>query len=421
MKPVQISSQTARQIILDAQLLNSQATLKPGKDGLNKIFDHLGYIQIDTINVIERAHNHILWTRLPGYKNQMLHDYQAVDRKVFEYWGHAMSYLPMSDYRYFLAKMKRFKDPSHPWVLNMYKNGKHLLEPVMDRIQAEGPLSSKDFKRPDNQKGGIWWDWKPAKFALEYLFWRGDLMISERRNFQKVYDLTARVLPADINTQLPDERENAEYLIKRALKAMGIVNEKEINSFMQPNAARDSNFKSVNREVITKVLNELLEQGIVTRIQVEASKSNNDCALINVIEKHQDQKKYPKTVYFLSPFDNLIIQRDRVKRLFDFDYTLECYVPEPKRKHGYFVHPILFGDQLVGRIDPRADRKSKNMILNKVTFEDAFEPDDMFYDMFAEKLIEFMKFNRCNTISIKNVRPAKLKSKIKAELHTRLN
>ena len=407
MKPVHIPNKTARHIILNAQLLNGQSKLKFGKEGLDQIFDQLGYIQIDTINVIERAHNHTLWTRLPGYKNIMLHDYQSVDRRVFEYWGHAMSYLPMSDYRYFLPKMKRFEDPSHPWVLNMYKNGKDLLEPVMDRIREEGPLSSKDFKRPDNQKGGTWWDWKPAKFALEYLFWRGDLMISERRNFQKVYDLTERVLPSDINTQLPDEKEVAEYLIKRALKAMGIANEKEINSFMQPNSARDSDFRAVHKKVLTRSICELLEQGIITKVQIESNKSNNDYALTDTIDAYQNYDEIPKAVYFLSPFDNLIIQRDRLNRLFDFDYTIECYLPEPKRVYGYFVHPILFGDRLVGRIDPKADRKSKTFIINAVHFEDTFKPSKDFLKKISSKLKGMAKFNNCNSIKIENIYPQK--------------
>ncbi|HEM48902.1 MAG TPA: winged helix-turn-helix domain-containing protein [Caldithrix sp.] len=416
MTSIQISNETARKLIIKTQSLNGQTKFKSIIEGLDRTFDQLGYIQIDTINVVERAHNHILWTRLPGYKNNLLHDYQTVDRKVFEYWGHAMSYLPMSDYRFFLPKMKRFEDPSHPWVLNMYKNGKQLLKPVMDRIRAEGPLSSKDFSRPENQKTGTWWDWKPAKYALEYLFWRGDLMISERRNFQKIYDLTERVLPSDINTQLPDEKEIAEYLIKRALKAMGVASEKEINSFMQPNSARDSDFRAVNREVISRTIGELLEQKIITRVQVGSNNTNSDYALTTIINPQQNLRESRKSVYFLSPFDNLIIQRDRVKRLFDFNYTLECYVPGPKRVHGYFVHPILYGNNLIGRFDPKADRNNKIMILNRLAFEKEFKFSEAFIICFVKKLIDFAMFNNCNKIIINQVEPEKMKTVLKAAI-----
>lgn len=416
MKPLIISRQAACQLNLNAQLLNGQTELETGKNGLNRIFDQLGYIQIDTINVVERAHNHILWTRLPGYENRMIHDYQTVDKKVFEYWGHAMSFLPMSDYRYFLSKMKRFEDPSHPWVLNMYKNGKHLLEAVMDRIRKEGPLSSKDFSRPDNQKGGTWWDWKPAKFALEYLFWRGDLMVAERRNFQKIYDLTERVLPSNIDTSLPSEKEIAKYLVKRALKAMGIANEKEINKFLQPDAARDSDFRAVDREMISQTIYDYIEDKIITTIQIDGKKGNVNYILSETVNDPTYTGNSDKKIHFLSPFDNLIIQRDRIKRLFNFEYTLECYVPAPKRIHGYFVHPILYGDQLVGRIDPKTDRKTKKFIIDHVSIEEGFEPDDEFFEKFSGKIFELAKFNHCNSISIEITKPPKLKTALKSTI-----
>jgi uncharacterized protein YcaQ len=416
MKPLEISRQTACQLVLNAQLLTRQSELDPGKDGLNQIFDQLGYIQIDTINIVERSHNHTLWTRLNGYNNVMLHDLQAMDHKIFEYWGHAMSYLPLSDYRYFLPKMKRFKNPSHPWVLNMYKQGSHLLDPVIDRIREEGPLASKDFSRPEGQKGGTWWDWKPAKFALEYLFWRGDLMIAERRNFQKVYDLTERILPSDIDTSLPTEKEIAEYLVKRALKAMGIASEKEIQKFMQPDAVRDSDFRAVNREVITETIKEFIEENVISKVNLDKVNGNDNYLLSEILDKINIYKNSEQSVIFLSPFDNLIIQRERIKRLFDFEYTLECYVPAPKRVHGYFVFPVLYGNQFVGRIDPKADRKSKTLILNNISFEEGFEITDEFLEKFSRKISDLTKFNQCNSISIEKTKPSKLKSIIKTKI-----
>ena len=416
MKPLKISHQAACQLNLNAQLLNSKTELETGKDGLDQIFNQLGYIQIDTINVVERAHNHTLWTRLPDYKNSLLHDYQAVDKKVFEYWGHAMSFLPMIDYRYFLPKMKRFEDPIHPWVLNMYKNGKHLLEQVMERIRNEGPLSSKDFSRHDNQKSGTWWDWKPAKFALEYLFWRGDLMITERRNFQKIYDLTERVLPSNIDTSMPSKKEIAKYLVKRALSAMGIANEKEINKFLQPDAARDSDFRAVDREMISQTIKDYIKEKIITNVQIEGKKGDVNYILNDTLIDQTFISNSDKKIYFLSPFDNLVIQRDRLKRLFDFDYSLECYVPASKRIHGYFVHPILYSDQLIGRIDPKADRKTKKFIIDNVSFEQGFKPDDEFLEKFSGKIFELAKFNHCNSISIESTKPPKLKTTIKSAI-----
>ncbi|MEJ2053570.1 MAG: crosslink repair DNA glycosylase YcaQ family protein [Calditrichaceae bacterium] len=419
MNTYKLTGRAARQIVLSSQGLDGKFENKSVKNGLINLFDQLGYIQIDTISVVERTHHHTPWVRLTGYTKELLHDLQAVDRLIFEYWGHAMSYIPMSDYRYFLPKMRRFENPSHPWVSRMYENGKHLLDVVMQRIREEGPLASKDFKRMDNKKAGTWWDWKPAKFALEYLFWRGDLMISERRKFQKVYDLTERVLPDHINLTMPGENEIARYLVNRALRAMGVANEREILKFLQPGSARDSNFQAAGKDSIYRAINELLEEKRITPVIIDGKKGASDYALTETLQSIDNSEKSEMPVHFLSPFDNLIIQRERIKRLFDFDYALECYLPAEKRKYGYFVLPVLFGDQFVGRLDPKADRKSKHMILSTIAFEEGFEPSEEFIVSFAKKIWEFADFNQCTSVKIETVKPAKLKAVLKSAINRR--
>lgn len=164
MKKTKLSIKSARNIILNSQLLDGQSRLSPGKKGVMEVIDQLGYIQIDTIAVINRAHHHSLWVRRPDYEEKMLHDLQAKDRKVFEYWGHAMAYLPMKDYRYYLPKMKNFANPSGKWTKDRLDKCRPLLPGILKRIQHEGPLSAKDFESPEDRKGGTWWDWKPAKW-----------------------------------------------------------------------------------------------------------------------------------------------------------------------------------------------------------------------------------------------------------------
>jgi uncharacterized protein YcaQ len=205
-------------------------------------------------------------------------------------------------------------------------------------------------------------------------------------------------------------------LVKRALKAMGIANEKEINKFLQPDAARDSDFRAVNRKMISQTLDDYVKEKIITTVQIEGKKGYINYILNETINDPTCIRNSEKKIHFLSPFDNLVIQRDRLKRLFDFDYTLECYVPAPKRIHGYFVHPILYGDQLVGRIDPKADRKTKKFILDNVSFEEGFKPDDEFLEKFSGKIFELAKFNHCNSISIESKKFPKLKSAIKSAI-----
>ena len=416
MKPVALSKQTARKLILKAQFLNGQSAIKPGNDGVRRMIDQLGYIQIDTIHIIERSHHHTLWTRLPGYADTMLHDLQAVERTVFEYWAHAMAYLPMSDYRFFRYKMKNFRNPAHPWLPYHSKQGKLPLKGVLKRIREEGALAAKDFNQPDDTKRGAWWDWKPAKSALELLFWRGELMISERRNFQKVYDLTERVLPPEIDTREPSGKEMAEYLIKKALSSMGIANPKEIYNFMQPSAARDSTYRAVDWDVLTQTMDELLEEQIISSAIIDNEKEDHYFMLSGSADRIKDMPESKQTVYLLSPFDNLIIQRERLQRLFDFKYTLECYVPAPKREHGFFVLPVLFGGTFVGRIDPQADRKSRTMILHSVSLEDDFEPSEEFTANISTKLAEFAKFNQCDSLMIEKSKPAKFMTMLKTAI-----
>ena len=151
-------------------------------------------------------------------------------------------------------------------------------------------------------------------------------------------------------------------------------------------------------------------------MKIDGKKRNDDYALTENVSKHSEIKEPGRSVHFLSPFDNLIIQRERVRRLFNFEYTLECYVPAPKRKHGYFVLPILFGNKFVGRIDPKADRKLRILIINNTSFEEGFEITDEFLEKFSRKMIEFTKFNQCNSVLIENVKPAKLKPIIKSAI-----
>ena len=323
-----------------------------------------------------------------------------------------MSYLPISDYRYYLPRMRNFENPSSPWAKHQMEKCGNLLEPVLDRIKKEGPLSSKDFANT-GKKGGTWWDWKPAKVALELLFWQGKLMITERRNFQKVYDLTERVLPNGLNTTMPTQDELAYFFVNRALSAMGIASEREIQKFLQPDSARDSDIRAVNKETILKALNDLIEAKKVIPVEIEENQNTKYYALSKIIEESTSLKRSSQKVFLLSPFDNLIIQRDRTKRLFDFDYTLECYVPAQKRKYGYFVLPILWGDQFVGRLDTKADRKNKTFIIRYLIFEPEFSSLEKLVSLLAEKLIALALFNHCEKIVFEKIEPKKISTELK--------
>jgi uncharacterized protein YcaQ len=412
----EISRDEASRIVLNAQLLNGNSKLPGGKSGPAGIINKLGYIQIDTISVIKRAHHHILWTRNNDYSEKHLHDLQANDKLIFEYWAHAMSFIPMEDYRYSLPRMINFRKPKSKWLKYRFNQSRKYFDYVLDRIKSEGQLSSSDFENDTGKKGGTWWDWKPTKTALEYLFWRGDLMISERKNFQKFYDLRERVLPDNIDTTMPSDKELSRYFIRHALGSLGIASEKEILKYMQPGKSTVSDLQIVDKAAMKKSIDELHESGEIISFFIEGDHKAVNYAFpesSNIITK---RKNTIPQIHLLSPFDNLVIQRERTKRLFRFDYAIECYLPESKREYGYFVLPVLWKNKFAGRLDPKADRREETLIINNLVFENDFKDYEEFIFPFMQKLRSFADFNNCKKIIIKKCSPASAKSLLQTGL-----
>jgi len=399
MTQFKLSLDQARRIVIRSQLLSNSNPLA-GKDGVAQTLQHLGYVQIDTIAVIERAHHHTLWARCPDYDPSSLHDLMAIDRSIFEYWAHAMAFLPMSDYRFYIPRMKRHRTSNRAWLGEWKKEHGHVLDQVLNRIRKEGALTSKDFELAPGKKRGTWWDWKPTKRALEILFWQGHLMIFERKNFQKVYDLTERVLPPRTDTTSPTEEELGRFHVCRALGGLGVAQEREI---------RDA-FHIANQSLIAKTLEEMQQSREVVPLAVEGLDSTY-YALAETLEQQDVLRS--NTAHILSPFDNLTIQRDRMARLFGFKYAIECYLPEAKRKYGYFVLPILWRDELIGRLDSKADRKTNNFIVKKLWFEPGFQAFDEALPAFADTLARFARFNGCNTVELDAIKPTDHKRRLK--------
>jgi len=390
-----ISQKTARRMVLHAQLLDGKTKIKRGKEGIAQTVEHLGYVQIDTISVIERAHHHVLWTRVPGYKPEHLHKAHAIDRTIFEYWGHAASYLPMSDYRFYIPMMRSFHNPSGAWWRGWGEKYGAYIDPVLKRIREEGPLAARDFENPGGKRKGPWWDWKPAKAALEMLFWRGELMIRERSGFERIYDLTERVLPAGTDTRPPAPGELGRFIVTRALNALGIASEKEIREYIRIG----------DKGIIAGALGEMLAAAEIVQLNVEGQ-PGAVYALPPFLEKVSSFRAAAPRVRLLSPFDNLVTSRSRLKQRFDFDYTLECYVPKNKRRHGYYVLPILFNENIVGRLDPKADRPDKTFRVRRLVVDGEFQ-DGLIAEL-GRALGDLARFNGCESVVLENVLPKKL-------------
>lgn len=384
-------------VTLESQGLTQNTPFGTGKTAVLNALEHLGYIQIDTLSIVERAHHHTLWTRIPDFQADDLEEL-VEDRKVFEYWFHAASYLPMQDFRYVLPQMLTIKRGESRY----YNADPKVMEYVVDTIRNEGPKRARDFEN-ESHKAGSWWNWKPAKLALERLFMQGDLMISGRSGMQKTYDLAERVLPSFIDTTEPTPLELAEYLVKTNLRAYGFTTLKQITHLRKGNDLK----KNVNQ-----VLQTMLEEGSISQVKIEGLSSafvQNDA-----LEKMHDPKH--SNIWLLSPFDNAIIHRDRIKQVFDFDFRLECYTPKGKRQYGYFCLPILFGDQFIGRVDCKAHRKEKKLELIHLHIENSTIEPELWLTPFIETIKRFAIFNNCESLVLTKVSPSKLGAVAKKEL-----
>jgi len=400
---IRLSPKEARRLSLQSQGLLRHNQFGRGRNALVRAVEQLAYIQIDTISVIERAHHHTCWTRVDNYTARMLDQLQWRHKKIFEYWFHAASYLPMSNYRFFQPLMHSRGNQNTP------KRDLKMQEYVLDRIHAEGPLQSRDFTDHDHRSSG-WWNWKPAKVAMETLFMRGDLMVVRRDGFQKIYDLTERVLPADIDLTLPNEEDWHRFLVEQMLTALGLASDNEL-AYIRLGSRRIKKQRILNGT--RRAIRNMLEEGSVVEVLVGDKKRYTTGEHLDNLPSRVGRK----LVLFLSPFDNLIIQRQRTLELFDFDYQLECYLPDQKRLYGYFSLPILWGDQLVGRMDAKAARKNGEFQIKNLVLEKKFTHYEELAEGLSDEIGRFATFNGCERISIDRTEPKRFKSMLRTVSH----
>ncbi|MBP7263321.1 MAG: YcaQ family DNA glycosylase [Spirochaetia bacterium] len=352
----------------------------------------LGHVQIDTISVVERAHHHVLWSRDCRYSPRVLASLEETPRAAFEYWAHAAAYLPMEDYRFCLPRMRRIAAEGHEW----FPHDGRVVQWVLDRIKAEGALRSQDFQSEGAR--GPWWDWKPAKAALEFLFHSGTLMVVGRPGFQKLYDLTERVLPPETDTRYPDRAEMADWYLGRAVTALGVFADCDL-AYLRKDAT----------DGLSDAVDRARERGAVLEAKVEGDEARRYWIGQGAMDSMAVPADGQTSVLIVSPFDNLIIDRRRAKRLLGLDYTVECYVPAAKRRFGYFALPVLYGHRPVGLVDCKAERKDK--ILRIVRSSVAMPGDrkalalrrsslarrgDAAHAALARALDEYAAFNGCS-------------------------
>jgi uncharacterized protein YcaQ len=362
-KSVPLSKVEARRIWLRAQRLDTPTPFGEGAPATAAAVEHLGYVQIDTINVIERSHHHILWTRIPHYRRADLRQSQSVDKSVFEYWTHALSYVPVKDLRFFLPAMKRHRREGHKWLSSVSPTD---LRKVMRLIQRDGALTIRDID--DDvlvDKIHPWASRKPSKRALQLAFYEGRLTISERNGMLKTYELMARHFGWDQPPNHPPKpasrREIIHYLLDRALRAQGIVSLDSICHLDAPSKAQ-----------VRRLIEARVRRNELVPIALEGAGKQEHWAAPATLENAGGSAL--ELVHILSPFDPLVIQRKRTHLFFDYEHRFEAYVPKEMRRFGYFALPVLVGDHVVAALDLKTDRQRGKLLMQKWSWVGAGAP-----------------------------------------------
>ena len=348
--PPELPLADARRIWLHAQRLDAAAPFGGGPAATQAAVEHLGYVQIDTINVIERSHHHILWTRIPDYRRADLHQALSVDRTVFEYWTHALAYVPTRDFRYFIADMRGETRPK-TWFRGVTREE---VRRVVARVRREGALTIRDIDDDELvDKDHPWASRKPSKRALQLAFFDGLLTISARSGMVKTYELTGRHFGWAKPPRPATGRQRLDYVLDRALRAQGVVS---LNSIQQLGGGfrRAALAEAIALRVARRRLRPVTVGGVPHWIRAAAAEP--------AVAPPAD------LVHILSPFDPLVIQRRRLELFFGHEHRFEAYVPKAKRVLGYFALPVLVGDRIVAAIDLKADRARRELLIQQWTW-----------------------------------------------------
>jgi uncharacterized protein YcaQ len=360
-------------MLLAAQGLGSSPRRPAKKEDVLGAIRRMGVLQIDSISVVARSPYLVLWSRLGSYEPRWL-DQLLAEGQIFEYWSHAASFIPIEDYGLYRRLMLSRTEKSRAWM----EAHPDALEHVMERVREDGPVRSAEFARTDGKAGG-WWEWKPEKRALEHLFAAGELMISRRENFNRVYDLRERVLenalPGWDDALAPNEGEVRRTLALEAVRALGVAVARWIPDYFR-----------TPKKGAAGLLEELAEEGSLIQATIEDEPAYVHPDNTGLAEEILSGTLRSSVTTLLSPFDPVVWDRARVLDLFGFDYKIEVYTPAARRRYGYYSLSILHEGTLVGRLDAKAHRKQGTFEVKAVYLEPGVAVSDDLVSSFAEAL-----------------------------------
>ncbi|MCA8302675.1 winged helix DNA-binding domain-containing protein [Burkholderia seminalis] len=355
-----LSPAAARALHLAAQGLLTPPRRKATKTDVLDTIRRMAQLQIDTIHVVARSPYLVLFSRLGDFAPQWLDEHLA-EARLFEYWSHEACFLPVEQFGLMRYKMLDPSGMGWKYAAEWHERNRADIERLLARIRDEGPVRSADFAREDGAKGNGWWDRKPEKRHLEVLFTTGDLMVSERRNFQRVYDVRERVLPGwDDSRDLPPREAVLPALLDYTCRALGVVRADWVADYYR-----------LPRRSYRDELERLAAAGDLIPVRIDDWKEPAYVhrSLEAWLPAAEADTLRSTVTTLLSPFDPVVWDRRRASTLFGFDYTIECYTPEHKRRYGYFCLPVLHRGRLVGRVDAKAHRTLGTFELKAVHVE----------------------------------------------------
>lgn len=392
-----------RATVLNAQRLASTRPRGSMADRIVDLVTALGYIQIDTLHVVHRAHDLTLWSRLGRYRLADFHRliYSDGHRRLYEGWGHAASIMPLEHYRLQRWRSNRTVSYNPAFLAWVRKDGnRRLMARTLERVRMEGGLRVGEFESESGRDGsGEWYQWRPSKMALEALFARGDLMVAKRVHFQRVYDLTERVLPSWVDTNSVDPDQARRACLEQAARALGVFEPRSLTfyGYMRATPARP-------------LVRALIDEGVVVPVRGESTAGVRTWMVhrdnLPLLERAADGDIKTERTTFLSPFDSLFWAGKRDELLWGFEHRMEFYKPAAQRKYGYFSMPILFRDRLVGRLDPKLDRASGVLRLESLHLEPGVKPDEELVEAVAGAMGEFMAWHGVKELRARMGKPA---------------
>ncbi|WP_434052430.1 MAG: crosslink repair DNA glycosylase YcaQ family protein [Roseibium sp.] len=386
-----LSNSKARRLFLNKHGLCTPPKGNGKGDDLCAVFDQLGFVQVDSINTVARAHHMILAARRPAYKEKNLKLHLERDRLVFEHWTHDASIIPTKFFSHWQLRFERDRERLIKRWRNWHQNEfEQKLDDVLKRISDHGPVTSASVGEDENRSSGGWWEWHPSKTALEFLWRTGELSVCRRTGFQKVYDLTERVIPDGHRNTIHESEDTIDWAARSALSRLGFATSGEIAAFWDLISPQEAKTWCQNA----------LADGTIVEAEIECQHGDFRRVFLfpETLAELDDLPEPPSRVRILSPFDPALRDRKRAERLFGFAYRIEIFVPEPKRRYGYYVFPVMEGDRLIGRIDIKAQRDKDRLQVRAYWPEEGVRASKGRLAKLEAELQRMARFSGCSDV-----------------------